>query len=89
MENKNIGTVEKEVSQEERFNYMMLDRLRSDCNYYLGFGNRNARSLWAKDEKEQIEEMKKLYNSFPDDKKPEWLTYEEILEFEKLMTCNK
>lgn len=23
-----------------KFNYMMLDRLRSDCDYYLGYGNR-------------------------------------------------
>ena len=29
--------------------------------------------------------MKKLYNSFPDDQKPEWLTYEQILDYEKAM----
>lgn len=32
--------------------------------------------------------MKKLYNSFPEDRKPEWLTFEQILEYEKLMTSN-
>ncbi|MCI3002775.1 hypothetical protein LV833_25460, partial [[Clostridium] innocuum] len=26
-----------------------------DCNYYLGYGNRNAKDLWADDEWEQIE----------------------------------
>jgi hypothetical protein len=77
--------ITKQTSEEDKFNYQMLDRLRSDCNYYLGYGNRNSKSLWANDEQEQINEMKKLYNSFSDDKKPEWLTYEQILEYEKEM----
>ncbi len=72
-------------TEEERFNYMMLDRLVTDCNYYLGNGGRYAGHLWAKDEKKHIEEMKKIYNSFPDDKKPEWLTWEQILEYEAKM----
>jgi hypothetical protein len=67
------------------FNYMMLDRMRSDCDYYLGYGNRNKTRLCHDDEQKHIDEMKKLYNSFPEDKKPEWLTYEQILEYEKLM----
>jgi len=67
------------------FNYMMLDRLRSNCDYYLGYGNRCAKHLWAGNEQDQINEMKKLYNSFPDDQKPEWLTYEQILDYEKAM----
>lgn len=71
-----------------RFNYQMLDRLRSDCEYYLGYGNRYAKNLWAKDEQEQIDEMKKLHNSFPENEKPEWLTYEEILQYEKAMINN-
>ncbi len=29
--------------------------------------------------------MKELYNSFPDNEKPEWLTYEQILQYERLM----
>ena len=71
------------------FNYMMLDRLQSDCEYYLNYGNRNKKVLWALEEKEQIEEMKKLYNSFLEDLKPEWLTYDKILEYEKLMINNE
>lgn len=71
-----------------KFNYMMLSRLQSDCKYYLGFGNRNAKNLWAGNEQKQIDEMKKLYNSFPEDAKPEWLTYGDILNFEKLMLNN-
>ena len=68
-----------------RFNYMMLDRMRSDCKYYLGYGKRNKDRLNYKDEQKHIDQMKELYNSFPEDQKPEWLTYEQILEYEKLM----
>lgn len=65
--------------------YMMLGRLQSDCKYYLGYGNRYAKHLWAGDEQKQIDEMKKIYNSLPKDAKPEWLTYKEILAYEKEM----
>jgi NAD(P)H-flavin reductase len=74
-----------EVVKMFKFNYQMLGRLKSDCDYYLGYGNRNKKHLYYHDEQEHINEMKKLYNSFPDDKKPEWLTYEEILNYEKAM----
>lgn len=80
---------EPQPTREERFNYMLLSRLQQDCKYYLGNGNRYSKHLWAGNEKEQIEKMKELYNSFKDDKKPEWLTYEQILEYEKLMINNK
>jgi len=86
-----IDTWYNVLMQEEalKFNYQMLDRLQSDCNYYLGFGNRCTKHLYYKTEQEHIEEMKKLYNNFPTDKKPEWLTYEQILTYEKAMTNNR
>jgi hypothetical protein len=71
-----------------RFNYMMLDRMRSDCDYYLGYGNRNKNRLYYEDEKKHIERMKEIYNSFPDNEKPEWLTYEQILRYEALIINN-
>jgi hypothetical protein len=55
------------------------------CDYFLGYGNRYAGHLWAKNIDEQIEEMKRLWNLFDDDKKPEWLTLEEIEEYERAM----
>lgn len=73
----------------EKFNYMMLGRLQSDCDYYLGFGNRHEKHLWAGSVDGQIKEMKRLWNSFPKDKKPEWLTMEQILKYEKEMKENK
>ena len=65
---------------EDRFNYMLLDRLKSDCEYYLCYGGRNAkRSLWAKDEQKQIDKMRELYDLLQI--KPEWLTIEQIDEY--------
>lgn len=72
-----------------KFDYQMLGRLKSDCDYYLGYGNRYAGHLYYKDEQEHIDEMKKLHNSFPEGEKPDWLTYEQILEYEKAMVCSK
>lgn len=43
----------------------------------------NAKCLWALDEKKQIEKMRELYNLLPI--KPEWLTKEQIDEYEKKM----
>lgn len=70
---------------EPRFRYMMLDRLRQDCNYYLTYGHKSPNALWAKDEKAQIENMKALWNTFPEKDTPEWLTWDDILEFERKM----
>lgn len=72
-----------EVSE---FDYMMLSRLQSDCEYYLGYGNRSERNLWAGSVKGQIKEMKRIWDSLPEDKKPEWLSMEDILEYERKMT---
>ena len=68
-----------------RFNYMMLSRLRSDCDYYLGYGNRYEGHVSGKNGIDTIAEMKKLWNSFPADGKPEWLTMEDIEEYEQEM----
>lgn len=75
-------TTELTVGHDDKFRYQMLDRLRSDCKYYLGYGNRSANALWARgDEAGQILHMVALYQSFPDDKKPEWLTADDIESF--------
>ena len=68
------------TAEDNKFNYMMLSRLRQDCEYYLGYGNRNAKhSLWAQDEQKQIDKMRELYDLLPI--KPEWLTKEQIDEY--------
>lgn len=67
--------------------YMLLSRLKSDCEYYLGYGNRCEKHLWAGNVKDQITKMKELWNELPE--KPEWLSYDDIEEYEKQMskTC--
>lgn len=70
---------------DKKFNYMLLSRLQMDCNYYLGNGGRYKGNLWANDEQRQIDKMKELYNSFSDKDKPEWITMEDILRYEKEM----
>ena len=67
------------------YNYMLLDRLKQDCEYFLGNGNGNVDTLWAKDIDEQIAKMKELYNSFTDDEKPEWITIDDINNYGKEM----
>lgn len=70
---------------EDRFQYMLLDRMRSDCEYYFGNGRIYGNHLWAGDEKGQIYYMKAIWNHFTDDNKPEWLTMDQILDYEKRM----
>lgn len=67
----------------ESFNYRLLDRLRSDNDYYLR--HPHEKHLWAGSVDEQIKEMKRLWNNFPKDAKPEWLSMEDILEYERKM----
>lgn len=64
------------ATRDYSFEYMLLDRLRCDCEYYLGYGGRCARRLWAHDEQKQIDKMRELYDLVPE--KPEWLTREQI-----------
>ena len=77
------------LDHDKRYRYQLLDRMRMDCNYYLGNGRIYGNHLWAgnDNEKEQIESMKAIWNSFPEGEKPKWLTYEQILEFEEKMVC--
>ena len=56
--------------------YMLLSRLKADCDYFLGSGGRAEKHLWAGNVREQIAKMRELYNALPDE--PEWLTMEDI-----------
>ena len=51
------------------FRYKLLGRLQADCEYYLNYGNRNIRRLWAGNVNLQIKLMAELYNSFKDGEK--------------------
>jgi hypothetical protein len=72
-------------SDRSEFNYMMLGRLQRDCEYFLGAGDGNPKHLHQDNVSDQIKEMKRLWHNFPKDKKPEWLSLEDIDDYEKRM----
>lgn len=82
---ENIQTTVDKIfsSGDEGYPYAMLDRMKSDCEYYLGYGNRSSKYLWGEEPKQHIEIMKAIYNRL--DPKPEWLTLDKINEYEKNM----
>ena len=55
---------------------MLLNRLRADCDYFLGAGGRSEKHLWAGSVYAQIKKMRELYDALSE--KPEWLTAEAI-----------
>lgn len=66
------------ITKEDKFNYMMLSRLQSDCEAHLGISNYKI-----VDVENHIRAMKDLWYGF--EEKPEWLTIEQIEEYEKEM----
>ncbi|MBS5525745.1 MAG: hypothetical protein KHX48_09195 [Alistipes sp.] len=90
MENKEINAKDREVINEVlqrdlTFRYQLLGRLQSDCEYYLNYGNRNVKRLWAGSERLQIELMTELHKSFKEDEKPQWLSMDEIIAYGRKM----
>ena len=63
--------------------YRLLDRMIQDCDYYLN-GNKHPKHLWSGSVEQHIKDMKTLYNSL--EEKPEWLSMEDIENYEKRMT---
>lgn len=84
-----LGTYEfTEPDETTRFNYMMLSRLQSDCEYVVGhmsnFCKRQLEEsticnhLWGETIEHHFSEMYRLYDNFSDEEKPEWFTREQI-----------
>ena len=74
------------VNEPTDYKYQLLSRMISDCEYYLGNGNRHDKYLWAGNVQDQIKYMKAIYNSFKNNEKPEWTSIDEIDELERQMT---
>lgn len=70
----------------QEFQYMLLGRLKQDCDYFLAYGQRNPKNLWAGDVHNHIKKMKELYDNLAI--KPEWLTMNEIIKYENSMTID-
>lgn len=71
------------INMNSELQYKMLDRMRSDCDYYLGFGNRSIKYLWGKSVETHIEAMRQIWNKL--EEKPVWLSMEQIDEYERKM----
>lgn len=67
------------------YDYQMLSRLKSDCDYFLGCGNGCEDSLYYKNIESQCEAMTKLLESFDDKQKPSWITIEQVEKYRKIM----
>jgi hypothetical protein len=69
-------------SNEFEYEYRLLDRLRSDCDYVLrtmDYGSSfdsAQKHFWAKNWQDQIAKMREIYSVLPE--KPEWLSEEDI-----------
>ena len=73
-------------NSDKKFKYQLLSRLKFDCDYYLSYGNANANCLWSGNEEQQIFDMLAIYKSFNDIDKPEWITFNDIMEYKMNMT---
>lgn len=64
------------VRHPREMDYMLLDRMRSDCEYFLGNGNGYEGHLWGGSVEVTCDEMERIWNSL--EEKPEWLSLEQI-----------
>ena len=71
------------VPRNFEFEYRRLSALKSDCEYFLGAGDRAQKHLSEGGIEAQIAKMRELYALLPD--KPEWLTAEDIDRYEAQM----
>lgn len=73
---------EKEKRERKfRHDYMMLDRMRTDFEYYNSASSYNN-AHWTPIA-DAIADMKERWQKLPDDLKPIWLTWDQILNYEK------
>lgn len=81
-ENKEIATEQQKADDTKTYDfkteYRQLSRLQSDCDYFLGNGAGHEKHLSCGSVENQIARMQELWDSFPNDKKPEWLSKEDI-----------
>ena len=65
--------------------YRLLSRMKQDCDYYLGNGERYNGHLTGGTPQKHIQEMKSLRKSLPLRSRPRWLTKKQIKNYEKKM----
>ena len=77
-----------------QFQYMILSQMSNDAEGYFGKSGdperdkfdcryRNRNFIWGQDIHVLINGLKEYWNKIPEDLKPEWLTWEQIEEWEE------
>ena len=80
---RTIGnTYYEELPGYMKLRYALLSRLQMDCNYVLSSGKGALKYLEDGSVEKHIAEMKRRWNEFDEDEKPEWLTMKQIEEYE-------
>lgn len=79
-----VQTMEEILSGGITYKYRLLARMQQDCLLYIA-GDRREEYLWTQSVTKQIDLMVATWNSIPTDKRPKWLSLEQIKEFEKQM----
>lgn len=63
------------VRHPREMDYMILDRMKEDCNYYINHnGNVSSGSIWGGSIESLLSEMEERLSSFDVTEKPDWLT---------------
>ena len=76
------NTMREELFKADKtFRYQLLGRMQRDCEYWLGYGGRNDKKLWALEKNEHLKLMGELLESFSPEEKPTWLTPEQLAEY--------
>ena len=75
----------KYLEMELEQKYQLLERMKSDCEYYLNGGQKQVKYLWSQSVDQQIQDMKDLLFSIPRENRPEWLTYYDIQNYSAKM----
>lgn len=76
---------QKDETQPFSAEYRLLDRLRADCEYFLGEGQQAEKHLWAGSMEAQIAKMRELYAQLPE--KPDWISLEAIDAYARRMAA--
>lgn len=67
------------------FRYSLLDRYRTDALYFLGNADGHLRHLGGESVDTHIASMLDIYDSLPEEKKPDWINREDIIELKTKM----
>jgi len=77
---------QKVAEWDDRMKYAMLDRMQQDAKYYLGFGERADKHLWAGNPEDHIQYMEEIYSQLKT--KPDWISEKDINNYKSQMLAS-